>query len=139
MIFSPPSLYIHRKTEQVVETYDVTSNPHGLGQYLMLGFVPAGSALKKRLRVRMVENSKLNGKEALSFLMTPKSRSAAHAISRIQLGVDPTTGLPAQHEVVHASGESQLAVRYLSMPPDDDPPATLFRAKWPSGTKTMHK
>jgi outer membrane lipoprotein-sorting protein len=139
VIFSPPFLYIHRKTEQVVEIYDVTSNPHRLGQYLILGFVPNGKALKERFKVQMVANGKLDGREILNFLITPKSQNTAHAIARIQLWVDPATGLPAKHEVVHASGESRLAVRYLSMTRDDDLPATLFQPEWPAGTKTIHK
>jgi outer membrane lipoprotein-sorting protein len=139
VIFSPPFLHIHRKTDQVVEIYDVTSNPHRLGQYLMLGFVPSGSALKKRFNVQLVEDAELDGRAVLNFLMTPKSKDTARAIARIQLWVDPGTGLPAQHEVVHASGESQLAVRYLSMSRDDELPATLFQPKWPAGTKTIRK
>lgn len=139
VLFTPPYLYIHRKAEQLVEIYDVTSNPHRLGQYIMLGFVPAGKALKERFNVQLIENSTLDGRPVLNFLITPnakKHKDAARAIARIQLWVDPESGLPLQHQIVHASGEVRLDVRYLSMSVDDTLPDTLFRPKWPEGTAT---
>ena len=56
----------------------------------------------------------LDGKPILNFLLTPhakKSKMAAGAIARIQLWIDPQSGLPAQHEIVHAAGEAQLKAR----------------------------
>jgi outer membrane lipoprotein-sorting protein len=142
VLFSPPFLYIHRHADRVVEIYDVTSNPHRLGQYVMLGFVPAGSALKKRFDVRLVENGTLEGKPVLNFLITPKrkeSAAVAGAIARIQLWVDPESGLPVQHEIVHASGEAQLNVRYLSVTRDDTLPDSLFLPDWPAGTRVIRR
>jgi outer membrane lipoprotein-sorting protein len=142
MLFNPPYLYIHRQADRVVEAYDVTSNPHRLGQYVMLGFVPAGSALKQRYNVQLVEDSTLDGKPMLNFLMTPKpdkSAAAAGAIARVELWVDPESGLPAQHQIVHAAGEAQLKVRYLSMSRDDTLSDSLFRPDWPAGTTVIRK
>ncbi len=137
LIFTPPYLYIHRQAENTVEIYDVTFNPHLLGQYLLLGVVPNGKAMKKSFRVELVKHSTLDGSPVLSFLMTPKWEEAARAIARIQLWVDPQSGLPAQHEIVHAAGESRLDIRYLSMSRDDELSPSLFQPNWPAGTKTV--
>ncbi len=137
LIFVPPHLYIHRENERIVEIYDVTLNPHMLGQYLLLGFVPNGNAMKKSYRVELVKNSTLDGRPVVSFLMTPKWDEAARAISRIQLWVDPQSGLPARHQIVHAAGGSRLEIRYLSMSRDDELPPSLFQPNWPAGTKTV--
>jgi outer membrane lipoprotein-sorting protein len=142
VLFTPPLLYIHRHADKVVEIYDVTSNPHRIGQYVMLGFVPNGNALKERFNVQLADNGTLDGKPVLNFLLTPhpkKNKMAAGAIARIQLWVDPESGLPAQHEIVHAAGEAQLKVRYLSIASDDKLPDSLFRPDWPEGITTVRK
>ena len=137
LIFTPPYLYIHREAEQTVEIYDVTFNPHMLGQYVLLGFVPNGKAMKKSFNVERVKNSTLEGNPVLNFLMTPKAEEVARAIARIQLCVDPESGLPARHKIIHAAGESQLDIHYLSMSRDDELPPSLFQPKWPAGTKIV--
>jgi len=142
VLFSPPLLYIHRHADKVVEVYDVTSNPHRLGQYVMLGFVPTGNALKERFNVQLAADSTLDGKPVLNFLLAPhpkKSKMAAGAIARIQLWVDPQSGLPVRHEIVHAAGEAELRVRYLSVSRDDELPDSLFRPDWPDGITTIRK
>jgi outer membrane lipoprotein-sorting protein len=139
LLFNPPQLYIYRKDDHVVDVYDVTSNPDRLGQYVMLGFVPSGSALKAQYDVRLAGDNTLDGKPVLSFLITPKFTQAARAVKRIQLWVDPESGLPVKHEVVHASGLSRLVVRYLSMSRDDELPGSLFQPRWPEGTTTVRK
>ena len=142
ILLARPWLYIHRHADEVVEIYDVMSNPHRLGQYVALGFVPNGRELKDHFNVQLVENSTLDDKPVLNFLLTPhpkKSKAAAKAIARIQLWVDPQTGLPAQHQIVHAAGEAQLNVRYLGISRDDELPDSLFRPDWPDGIKTVRK
>jgi len=137
VIFNSPYLYIHQEADHTVEIYDVTFNPHLLGQYILLGFVPNGKAMKKSFHVELVKNSTLDGSPVLSFLMTPKEEAAALAIGRIQLWVDPESGLPAQHKIIHAAGESRLDIRYLSMSRDDELSPSLFQPRWPAGTKTI--
>jgi outer membrane lipoprotein-sorting protein len=142
VIFTPPLLYIYVHADEVVEVYDVTSNPHRLGQYLMLGFVPNGNALKERFDVELIENSTLDGKPVMNFLLAPKpkkAKAAAAAIARIQLWVDPESGLPAQHEIVHAMGEARLKVRYLSVSRHDELPDSLFVPDWPEGVTIQRK
>jgi outer membrane lipoprotein-sorting protein len=139
VLFTPPYLYIHRDSDQVVDFYDVTSNPHRLGQYILLGFVPAGSAMKKRYRVELVPNAKLDDRPVTSFLLTPKDEEAASAIARIQLWVDPESGLPLQHQVFHALSQTSLVVRYLSTTRDDELPPELFRPAWPAGTTILRR
>ena len=139
MLFSPPYLYIHRASDETVDFYDVTSNPHRLGQYVLLGFVPAGSAMKKRYKVELVSNAKLDDRPVLSFLLTPKDKEVARAIARIQLWVDPESGLPLQHQVFHAMSDTRLVVRYLGATRDDELPTDLFQPRWPAGTTTIRR
>jgi outer membrane lipoprotein-sorting protein len=137
LIFLPPHLHIYREAQSTVEIYDVTFNPHMLGQYVLLGFVPNGKDMKKNYAVEQVPNSPLDDRPVLSFLLTPKWEEAALAIGRIQLWVDPESGLPLQHLMLHSAGESRLDIRYRSISRDDELSPSLFRPDWPAGTKTV--
>lgn len=132
ILFTPPWLYIYRHADAEVDVWDVGTNPDRLGQYLTLGFVPNGTALKVGYEVELVRRAELDGQPMRSFLLTPKSAAAAHAIGRIQLWVDPATGFPAQHQVVHATAPVQLTVRYLHVTRDDALPDSLFKPDWPA-------
>ncbi len=139
ILFSYPLLHIHRQAAQVVEIYDVTLNPDRLGQYLALGFVPNGNALRVLYNVQWVENSILDGRPMLGFVLTPESEFTARAIARIELWVDPQSGLPVQHKITHALGAVHLSARYTNMVRDDGLPAALFQPDWPAGTVIIRK
>jgi len=139
VLFSPPYLYIHRESDQVVDFFDITSNPHRLGQYVLLGFVPIGSAMKKHYTVELVPNAKLDERPVPSFLLTPKDKQVARAIARIQLWVDPESGLPLQQQIFHAISDTRLVVRYLSTTRNDELSPELFSPQWPAGTTTIRR
>jgi outer membrane lipoprotein-sorting protein len=139
VLYFPPYLYLHRKTEEIVEVYNVALNPNRLAQYVLLGFVPAGTDMKKDYKVGLVDNASLDDKPVLNFLLTPKSKAAAKTIARIMLWVDPETGLPRQQQIIHAVGGTELFVRYLSISEEEALPDTLFHATWPEGTTKVRK
>lgn len=142
VLFRPPNLYVYRPALQSVEVDDVTANPGRLAQYLAVGFVPAGSAMKKRYDVQLVGNATLDERSMLGFLLTPnakKAKEAARAIARIQLWVDPATGFPARQQVVHASGLVELDARVHNVTRDEALPEALFQPNWPEGTKVVRK
>jgi outer membrane lipoprotein-sorting protein len=137
VLLTPLYLYEHRISEKTVEVYNVTSNPHRLAQYVLLGFSPAGSAMKKLYTVELVRNATLDEREVLCFLLTPKSKEVAKAIARIQLWVDPETGVPLKQQIVHATAETDLEIRYLSVSDRGEMENSLFVPKWPEGTNTV--
>lgn len=137
LIFAAPYLYVHTHSEKTVEIYDVTFNPHMLGQYVLVGFVPSGKALKKSFDVALGRESTLAGRPVWNLFMTPKADPIAKAIARIELSIDPQSGFPVQHKIFHASGETRLEIRYLDTLRDDELSPSLFRPKWPAGTKTI--
>ena len=139
MILFPPYLYVHRINARTVDIYDVMASPGMLGQYLLLGFMPAGKAMKKEFDVQLVENATLDGKPVFNFLMVPKSKDLTRSVARIQLWVDPETGLPLQHKIFHASGETQLEVRYVSITLDDELSVSLFQPDWPDGVEQIQR
>ena len=91
------------------------------------------------IRVMSLQNATLDDRPVISLLLTPKDKEASKAIARIQLWVDPETGLPLQHQVFHAMSETRLLVRYLSVRRDDELSPDLFRADWPEGTATIRR
>jgi hypothetical protein len=83
VLFVPPYLYEHRVQDKRVEIYNVLTNPHRLGQYILLGFVPAGTAMKKKYEVSLIPNAILDGNPTTSFLLGPKDDEVSSAIARI--------------------------------------------------------
>ncbi len=142
VLFHPPNLYVYRPSRQSVEVDDVTTNPDRLAQYLVVGFAPAGSAMKKGYDVQLVGNATLDDRPVLNFVLTPnakKAKEAARAVARIQLWVDPATGFPARQLVVHASGLVELDARIHNATRDEALPETFFQPNWPEGTKVIRK
>ena len=84
----------------------------------------------------------LDDRPVLNFLLTPnakKAKEAARAVARIQLWVDPATGIPARQLVVHSSGLVELDARIHNAKRDDALSGALFQPRWPEGTKVVRK
>jgi len=139
MLFLPPYLYTYREVDMTVEINDVTDNPHMLGQYLLLGFAPAGKEMKKEFTVELAPDGMLDDQPALHFVILPKSEAGKRAIARIELWADLESGLPMMHRIYHASGSTELAVRYITVTRDDELPNSLFTPVWPEGTRVLRK
>jgi outer membrane lipoprotein-sorting protein len=133
----PPYLYLYRPVENLVEIYEMASHPDLLVQYALLGFVPAGSGLKKQYDLILVEQGVLDDNDVLLIELTPKSDEIGRAISSIRLWIDPSTWLPAQQMIFHKTSGIQLTIRYLDLSYDDELPGELFRPAWPDGTKSV--
>lgn len=135
ILFIPPYFYDYREADETVDIYDTITNPDILGQYAVLGFVPTGTAMKKRFHVDLTPDRSDSG--TLHFLLTPKNKDAARRISRIELWVDPASGLPVRHQITHALADTKLTIEYLDIQRDDDLPLSLFQPRWPKGTETV--
>ena len=110
-----------------------------LVQYLLVGFEPSGSALKKQYEVKLIREDDLDGRGALQFTLVPKSQEVAEIVPVIMLWIDETSWLPAQLVIRHRTGGLQVTVRYGEMTSQDDEPADVFRADWPDGTEIVRR
>jgi outer membrane lipoprotein-sorting protein len=133
----PPYLWIYRPLEGAVERFFVDDQPDLLAQYVVVGFVPGGSALNKRYKVKLVREDELDGRLALLFELVPKDEAARAAVPAIMLWVDRTTWLPAQQLIRHGAGGLQVTVRYVDLTPVEQLPAGKFRPQWPEGTELI--
>jgi outer membrane lipoprotein-sorting protein len=132
----PPRFYVHDRVSERVDVYDMFTRPNLLVQYILLGFSPRGSDLKKLYEVKLIRESTLDDRRVLQFSLTSKSKLIAGSISVMQLWIDMETWLPAQQVILHTGG-LQITVRYLQITRDDDLSDSLFQADWPEGTKIV--
>lgn len=140
LLYTPPFLYIYRHSDAVVAVHDLTSNPDLLGQYITVGFNPAGRALRKRFDVRLESSGPVDGVPSHVLELTPKSKQKkgrADAVAWIRLWLDAETGLPLQQEIVHRAMGTKLVIRYRSIARDEAPKGSLYRPDWPEGVTVV--
>jgi len=133
----PPFLYVYRPLMETVENYYTPSYPDLLAQYVLVGWVPSGGAIKKQYKVKLLREESLDGRNVVVLSLEPKSKPVKQAISSIVLWIDTATWLPAQQLLRHSSGGMQVTVRYLDVSRDDDLSDEFFESKWPPGTKMI--
>jgi len=130
-------LVFHDPTMNTLTSFNLLTNPQVLAQYALLGFVPRGNGLKKDYQVKLTGEDELDGKKVLFFVLTPKSKEVAKAVSVIRLWIDQATWLPAQQQILLAGSKTELTVRYLTIEQIDELPAEFFQPKIPPGTEKI--
>jgi outer membrane lipoprotein-sorting protein len=115
------------------------TNPQVLAQYAMVGFSPAGSAMKKTYEVNLRRQEMLDQKPVLFFVLVPKDKELKKTISMIRLWVSVDNWFPAKQEVLHVAKSLQLTIRYDNLEPDEEREPSFFRPKVPEGTERISK
>jgi len=135
----PGMVHVYRPREGTAEASPTESNPDRLVQYVLVGFAPAGSALKKHYEVNLIREDNLDGQRTLLFTLVPKSAAVRAALPNLMLWVDTTTWLPAQQFFRHGGGVLQVTTRFTGLTPQTDLPEERFQPAWPEGTRILGK
>ena len=139
ILITPPYVYVHKPAEQIVEVTSIVGNRDLLVQYVMLGFRPAGSGLKKDYKVESVRAGNLEGREVLQFVLIPKSKEVAAVVPFITLWIDQTSWFPRQLQVRHGSGGMEVNVHFGDVQVQEEQPVGKFAADWPESTEIVRK
>lgn len=139
IIVTPPFLYIYKPIEKIAERYYLPTRPDLVGQYALVGFNPAGSALKKEYKVTFLRSEELDGHDTVVFNLQPKSKEAAAAVSAIVLWVDQANWLPYQQVIRHGTSGLQATIRYSDISTTEELPEELFTDVWPAETKIIQQ
>jgi outer membrane lipoprotein-sorting protein len=139
VLISPGYVQLYKPLEEVTEVYGSFAQPDLLVQYVMLGFHPRGSDLKRDYKVALVKREQIDDRETFLLELTPKDKIVAEAFPALMLWIDGTTWLPAQQLIRQGSGGLQVSITYRDLTHEPELPATLFRSEWPEGTKVVHK
>lgn len=137
IIVMPPFFYIYKPLEEIAERYYLPSRPDLLGQYALLGFIPAGSDLKKQYNITLLRSEEVDGRNTVVLNLAPKSKEAQTAISAIVLWVDQATWMPYQQIIRHASSGLQATITYSEISSTEDLSKELFQKVWPPETKIV--
>jgi outer membrane lipoprotein-sorting protein len=129
-----PAVHLYRPEQKKVEIFDTIKDKDIVLKYILLGFQPRGSDLKRSYDVELVREDELATGNALLFTLTPKLlKKAVPTISGIMLWIDEISWLPAQL-IIRREGGQQITVRYGAMTEQQELPADTFRADWPADT-----
>jgi len=139
MLLVPGTLHVYRPLDGTAEVSSTVDNPERLVQYALLGFAPAGSALKKQYEVSLIREEELDGQHVLLFTLVPKSEKLKAVIPNVMLWVDTATWLPARQLFRHGGGFLQITTRYSNVTPESDLPDERFEPVWPEGTEVFRK
>ena len=137
IVVVPGMVHVYRPLDGTAEAASTAENPGRLVQYALLGFTPAGSALKKGYEVSLIREDELDGQRVLLFTLVPKSEAIRASLPNIMLWVDTTTWLPAGQLFRDGGGVLRITTRYTHVTPQSDLPDERFEPAWPEGTQII--
>jgi len=134
ILCTPSDLYIHQPSKMTVREFKLQKHPERVEQYTLLGFSPAGTALKKDFLMTVIEEGSLDGSKFVLLELTPTEDDLRSVVSKIQLWIDQSTYLPIQQRMHHGAADTHLTVRYRNVSRDDKLDQAKFKPSWPKGT-----
>jgi outer membrane lipoprotein-sorting protein len=114
-------------------------NPQVLAQYALIGFSPAGSALKKSWVLSLKGDEMLDDEHVLFFILTPKDKELKKTIAMVRIWVSLEHWMPAKMEVLHVAKNLKLTARFTNVEPDEEHEPSFFRPSAPSGTERISR
>ena len=135
----PGTVHVYRPADGTAEAVATATSPDRIVQYALVGFAPAGSALKKDYEVTLVREDDLDGRKVLLFTLVPKAEAVRAAVPNLMLWIDTTTWLPARQLLRHGGGVLQVATTYTNVAPRSDLPEERFAPVWPEGTRVLRR
>jgi outer membrane lipoprotein-sorting protein len=132
-------LFIHDPAGAMVERYSLGKHPERLEPYAKLGFSLSGKAMSKDYLVALLGEEMMGDRKTLIFQLTPKADKVRASVSRIQIAIEQGSWLPLQQKMFPGDPVKQLTMDYAqvsrNVPMDD----SMFKPKWPKGTKTISR
>jgi len=127
---------INQKKQTTINFY---LNPQVLAQYVMIGFSPAGSAMKKSYDISFKRDEMLDDETVLFFVLTPKDKELQKTIAMIRLWISMEHWMPAKQEILHVAKDLKLTVRYTDYEKDEPREPSFFRPSPPPGTEKISR
>ncbi len=109
-----------------VNKYDVGKNKADIESFMVLGFGGSGHDLLKSFDVKYGGTEKIGNVDAQKLELTPKSQSLRNNFSRIELWIDPATGMSVQQQLFSPNGDYRLA-KYSNIKRNEKISDTVFK------------
>jgi outer membrane lipoprotein-sorting protein len=130
-------LYVYNPLISQVVEYDLSKHRELVDQFLLLGFGTPAKDLKKDYLMTLEGEQTLDNRKTLLLELTPKSRQVRNQISRIQLWVDESSWLPVKQKFFESGTKDYFIIRYTNIVRNARLNSSLFKPKWPKGTKKI--
>lgn len=130
-------LVVYNLNLKRLTTVNFYTNPQVLAQYAMIGFTPAGSAIKKSYDISLKRDEILDDEPVLFLVLIPKDKELKKTIAMIRLWISLETWMPAKQEVLHVGKNLKLTVRYTNVEQDEKREPSFYRPDVPAGTERV--
>ncbi len=101
-----------------VQEYDLGKYDDLLTQGLLIGFGTPIKELKKNYDIKVAGEDMVEGKKASRLDLLPTQQTLKQHLTRIELWIDPNTGLPIQQKLYQPSGDyTQIIYSDLKLEP----------------------
>ena len=130
---------VYDMNRQSLTTTNFYINPQVLPQYAMIGFSPAGSAMKKSYDIALERDEILDDEPVLFFVLIPKDKELKKTIAMIRLWISLDHWMPAKQEVLHVAKNLKLTIRYTNLEQDETREPSFFRPNPPPGTERISR
>lgn len=119
---------------KTVQEYDLGKHRGMVDQFLLLGFGSTSKELEAAYTVNFKGARDLGGQATTLLELTPKSKDVLQHLSKVEMWVSDSTGLPAQQRFQQQGGDYRM-VTYTDVKVNPNLPDAAVKLQLPRGVK----
>lgn len=122
----------------VVQIYDIGDKRSLVDQYLLLGFGASSEDLKKAYTISYIGPQEIAGQPAEEVELVPKSPEQLRQLSKVDLWISPSLGIPVQQKFFTGSAGDYKLITYSNIKLNPSLSDKELQLKIPKGAQTEH-
>jgi len=119
-----------------IQQFDLQQKSELIQQFFLLGFGSETSELRKSYNIKYLKEEDIDGDATAVLELSPRAKSVASQLVKIQLWVSEDSWLPVQQKFFESGGDYLIA-RYSSMKVNRPLPNSTFELRPASGAKRV--
>lgn len=136
ILFKKNKAEIYQPKINQIQQYDLSKHSSLVQQFLLLGFGTNSKEMQEVYSVKYSKEEQLDGDMTAVLELTPRKKSLAAQLSKIQLWVSEESWLPVQQKFFEAGGDYSIA-RYSSVKVNRNLPSSTFEIHAAKGARRV--
>lgn len=136
VLFKKDKAEIYQPLINQIQEYDLSQHASLVQQFLLLGFGTDSKEMQKSYEVKYLKEEQLGGDTTAVLELTPRKKSLAAQLSKIQLWISEESWLPVQQKFFEAGGDYAIA-RYSSVKVNRNLPSSTFQLHPAKGARRV--
>ena len=137
IIFAHGKLQVYQPKTKILDVYDTSAHKDEVESFLVLGFGSSGEDLRKSFEIKYVGQEKIGDVQTGHLQLTPLSTKIKQSFPRIDLWIDPQSGMSLRQQLFQTGGDYRLA-DYTHIRPNEKVPDSAFKLKTSEVAKTVN-